>query len=121
MDIALIYLVQAVASPDTSMSFVAQSYLILNTTGLLGLSFWLGVQWNKLQSNTRELVELKGQLQGHVVPVAQMKTTVDNIKEDVEKLTKSFDELNRSIFIQAIQSSSLRGRRHSTDDADIEN
>lgn len=83
------------ANPD----IVGQTYLVLNTTALIGAAFWLGAQWNTIRTNQREIAELKKKVDFTVAPLAQMKVSIDHIKEDLGKLTESMEHF-RSTFME---------------------
>lgn len=90
---------------------VGQAYIVLNTASLIGAAFWLGAQWKTIKVSSKEIDDLKDKIGRHVTPIAEMKVTIDNIKEDVEQLTESMERLQRSIFMEAIN----MGRRNQDD------
>lgn len=114
MDIALILLQDNV--PQV-VQVGAGVYLIFNTVLLVVIAFWVGVQWNRINNHSGWLKELQAKVESSVVPAAEMKTKLDNIKDDVEHLTRSFDQFQRSIFIEAMRLGA--NRRDPADDAAI--
>lgn len=116
MDISLILyfeaLLQSQASPLSPGDMVGQAYLVLNTASLIGAAFWLGVQWNTIRTSKIEIQDLKRKIDLPVVPLAEMKAAIDNLKDDVESLTDSMERFQRSIFMDAMR---IGGRRNSDD------
>lgn len=113
MDIALVLLQDNV--PQV-VQVGAGVYLIFNTVLLVVIAFWVGVQWNRINSHGDRLEKLQARVDGSVVPATEMKTRLDNIKEDVEQLTRAFDQFQRSIFMEAMK---IGSRRDPTDDSAI--
>lgn len=91
---------------------VGQAYLVLNTTAVVGAAFWMGVQWSRLNAVTTLVKELKEEKRSDP-PVGELRVALENlkgnmdqlssdVKEDIDRLTQSFEELRKSIFVQAV-------------------
>lgn len=102
-------LLLADASVPQMVQVSADVYLIFNTSMMVVIAFWVGVQWNRISGHGTEIKDLKIKIDSHIVPITRMQEQLDNIEEDLKGLTTSFSEFHKSVFMDAMRISQRKG------------
>lgn len=92
-----------------------QGIVLANLVGLVIFSFWLGKQKGRMDELGRELHSLRqavGAAQSQSTPIAVVTTTLGMMRDQLDRLEKSFNEFQQSIFVKALQ---LGHSQHSRD------
>lgn len=112
----------ALVLQETPQFWTWQNFLIANLAGLFLVVFWAGIltsritqlreherehsqahkDQEKLHAQVHKDLEAAISHHSQVIPVTELKVKLDGIDDKLDKFAREFEDLRKSIFIQAV-------------------